>query len=151
MATHPIVRIPVTKPALGKKVSQHDRPDGRETPGNPAGPAAERDAGTPREAPNPPKGFDGEPVELPIDGSLDLHPFRPKDVASVVEEYLDECGRRGIRSIRIAHGKGIGTLREIVHGVLRRRADVASFRLDGETGSGWGATLVELRDDQNAD
>lgn len=92
-----------------------------------------------------------DPVELPIDGSLDLHPFRPRDVASVVEEYLDECGRRGIRSVRIAHGKGIGTLREIVHGVLRRRTDVLSFRLDGETGSGWGATLVELRGDQTAE
>ncbi|MBZ0269269.1 Smr/MutS family protein [bacterium] len=88
-------------------------------------------------------------MELPIDGSLDLHAFRPKDVAGVVADYLDECGRRGIRSVRIAHGKGIGTLREIVHGVLKRRTDVLSYRLDSESASGWGATLVELRDDQS--
>lgn len=87
-----------------------------------------------------------DPIEVPIDGSLDLHLFAPRDVASVVTEYLDECGRRGILHVRIAHGKGIGTLRETVHAVLRKRSDVASFRLDSESASGWGATLVELRD-----
>jgi DNA-nicking Smr family endonuclease len=107
---------------------------------------------TPREGPEERTADDDGAVELPIDGSLDLHPFHPRDVASVVEEYLDDCGRRGIRSVRIAHGKGIGTLREIVHGVLRRRPDVLSYRLDAESAAGWGATLVELRGrDQSAD
>ena len=86
-----------------------------------------------------------DPVEVPIDGSLDLHLFRPKDVASVVSAYLDECRERGILSVRIAHGKGIGTQREIVHAVLTKRDDVKSFRLDSQSASGWGATLVELR------
>jgi len=89
-------------------------------------------------------GDDDEPVEIPIDGSLDLHPFAPRDVASVVGAYLDECRARGILSVRIAHGKGIGTQREIVHAVLSRRDDVRSYRLDSQTGAGWGATLVEL-------
>lgn len=87
--------------------------------------------------------FEGA-VEIPIDGSLDLHMFRPKEIASVVSEYLDECQRRGIAQVRIAHGKGIGVQRERVHAVLEKRDDVKSFRLDSETGSGWGATLVEL-------
>jgi DNA-nicking Smr family endonuclease len=84
-------------------------------------------------------------VNLPIDGNLDLHAFRPADVASLVDEYLTACRERGILHVRIAHGKGIGVLRETVHELLRCRDDVESFRLDSETGSGWGATLVSLR------
>ncbi|MCA9752190.1 MAG: Smr/MutS family protein [Gemmatimonadetes bacterium] len=83
-------------------------------------------------------------VEVPIDGSLDLHAFSPRDVASVVEEYLDVCRERGILAVRIAHGKGIGVQRDRVHHLLERRSDVVSFRLDSETGAGWGATLVQL-------
>jgi DNA-nicking Smr family endonuclease len=86
-----------------------------------------------------------EPVELPIDGTLDLHHFAPRDVPDLVGAYLDECRRRGILHVRIVHGKGIGVLRETVHAVLARRDDVVAFRLDSETGAGWGATLVELR------
>jgi len=88
---------------------------------------------------------DEDPVELPIDGTLDLHAFRPKDVPAVVTDYLDECRARGILHIRIVHGKGIGALRETVHAALRRRPDVLRFALDSRTGAGWGATLVELR------
>jgi DNA-nicking Smr family endonuclease len=88
---------------------------------------------------------DPEPVELPIDGTLDLHSFRPRDVPAVVSDYLDECRARGILHVRIVHGKGIGALRETVHSALRRRSDVLRFALDAETGAGWGATLVELR------
>jgi DNA-nicking Smr family endonuclease len=86
-----------------------------------------------------------EPVQLPIDGTLDLHLFAPRDVPDLVGDYLDECRSRGILHVRIVHGKGIGVLRETVHAVLVRRDDVISFRLDSETGSAWGATLVELR------
>ena len=85
-----------------------------------------------------------EAVDVPIDGSLDLHHFAPRDVPSVVNEYLDACRERGILSVRIAHGKGIGVQRERVHRLLEKRTDVVSFRLDSETGAGWGATLVEL-------
>ena len=85
-----------------------------------------------------------DPVELPIDGILDLHTFHPRDVKDLVETYLDECRERGILEVRIIHGKGTGTLRRIVHSVLERRADVVSFSLaPGERG-GWGATLVTL-------
>lgn len=100
----------------------------------------------PERGPDLPPGeedFEGA-VEIPIDGSLDLHMFRPKEIASVVTEYLDECRRRGIHQVRIAHGKGIGVQRERVHGILEKRDDVKSFRLDSESGAGWGATLVEL-------
>jgi len=84
-----------------------------------------------------------EPIEYPVDGVLDLHQFRPADAREVVGDYLDACRERGIGEVRIIHGKGTGTLREIVHSVLRKRADVVSYRLASDC-SGWGATLVVL-------
>lgn len=86
-----------------------------------------------------------EPVEIPIDGILDLHTFRPRDLGDLIPDYLEACRERGITSIRIIHGKGTGTLRETVHALLRRRDDVADFRLGDETSGGWGATLVTLK------
>jgi dsDNA-specific endonuclease/ATPase MutS2 len=85
-----------------------------------------------------------EPVELPIDGVLDLHTFRPSDVKDLVPTYLDECRKMGILQVRIIHGKGIGALRETVHAVLRRTPGVASFGLAPGDAGGWGATIVAL-------
>jgi DNA-nicking Smr family endonuclease len=87
----------------------------------------------------------GSPVELPIDGVLDLHTFRPRDVKELVTDYLDLCRARGIRRVRIIHGKGIGALRTTVHSLLAQRTDVESFHLATEHFGGWGATIVHLR------
>ena len=87
---------------------------------------------------------DCDTVDLPIDGVLDLHMFRPRDVGDLVPTYLEECRRQGIRHVRIIHGKGTGALRETVHAILRRTPCVASFGLAPENAGGWGATLVEL-------
>jgi dsDNA-specific endonuclease/ATPase MutS2 len=84
------------------------------------------------------------PVGFPIDGTLDLHTFRPEEVKDVVKDYLEACRERGILQVRIIHGKGIGTQREIVHSLLSRLPWVASYRLADETGGGWGATIVKL-------
>ena len=83
-------------------------------------------------------------VELPIDGVLDLHTFRPGEVRDLVPDYLALCREREILSVRIIHGKGTGKLRETVHAILARLPVVSSFRLAGEDAGGWGATLVEL-------
>jgi DNA-nicking Smr family endonuclease len=87
---------------------------------------------------------DNEPHELPIDGTLDLHTFHPRDVKSLVPEYLDACRQKGILDVRIIHGKGTGALRRTVHAVLERLPEVASFALAGDASS-WGATTVRLR------
>ncbi|MGH8016956.1 MAG: Smr/MutS family protein, partial [Opitutaceae bacterium] len=59
-----------------------------------------------------------EPVEIPINGVLDLHTFRPAEVKDLVPGYLEECRARGILQVRLIHGKGTGTLRETVHALL---------------------------------
>lgn len=89
-----------------------------------------------------------EPVRLVIDGTLDLHAFHPSDIKSLVPDYLEECRQAGIHNVRIVHGKGIGNLRRTVHAVLQRLDYVASYRLAGEDGGSWGATLVTLRRDR---
>ncbi len=86
----------------------------------------------------------GTPAELPIDGTLDLHMFQPREARDLVRDYLDECLRRGILEVRIVHGKGIGVLRRIVQGVLDRHPAVTWYGHASDAGS-WGATLVRLR------
>ena len=83
-------------------------------------------------------------VELPIDGVLDLHTFRPSDVKGVVTDYLAECRARGILQVRVIHGKGIGQLRQTVHSILAKHPRVISFALAGEAYGGSGATMVNL-------
>ncbi len=88
--------------------------------------------------------FEEGPVEVPIDGTLDLHTFDPRDLGELIPEYLDACRERGILDVRIVHGKGRGQLRRSVHAILGRLSGVESFRLAGEDGGGWGATRVRL-------
>lgn len=85
-------------------------------------------------------------VEQPINGVLDLHTFRPGDVKDLVPEYLAECRKHGILQVRIIHGKGMGTLRRIVQEILGKLPYVKSFRTAEEGAGGWGATIVELRE-----
>lgn len=84
-------------------------------------------------------------VVVPIEDSIDLHTFAPRDVASVVDEYLREAARKGLSEVRVIHGKGKGVQRRIVEGVLSRHPDVVAFRTAPGTRGGWGATLVTLR------
>lgn len=87
---------------------------------------------------------DDEPIQLPIDGVLDLHTFQPREVKSLVVEYLVACRARGILRVRIIHGKGIGQLRQTVHKLLETHPDVSEFHLASEHFGGWGATIVHL-------
>jgi len=89
--------------------------------------------------------MEDEPVEVPIEDCLDLHTFLPRDVASVVEAYLEAVAARGWSEVRIVHGRGIGVQREIVRGVLARHPAVLGFADAPEERGGRGATLVRLR------
>lgn len=85
------------------------------------------------------------PLEIPIDGTLDLHTFRPKDVGILVPEYLAQCRERRILRVRVIHGKGQGDLLRTVHALLGRMPDVESFSLAGALEGGTGATIVYLK------
>jgi dsDNA-specific endonuclease/ATPase MutS2 len=86
-----------------------------------------------------------EPVQLPIEGTLDTHTFRPGEISDLVPEYLAACLERNILQVRIIHGKGIGVQRRKIGSILRRLSFVESFRTAEENAGGWGATVVTLR------
>ncbi len=85
------------------------------------------------------------PTEYPIDGTLDLHTFQPKEVKQLVPDYIDACLEKEIYQIRIIHGKGTGTLRRTVQSILEKHPAVLQFRHQGGSGGSWGATVVDLK------
>ncbi len=93
--------------------------------------------------------MDDSPVEIPIDGVIDLHTFVPRDAADVVEEYLNVCSEKGILEVKIIHGKGKGILRRTVESALKKHPLVLSYKLDSGP-SGWGATIAFLRHAEKA-
>jgi len=85
------------------------------------------------------------PVPFPITGELDLHTFRPEDLAELIPAYLAECAARHFADVRIIHGKGTGRLRVRVHALLRSSPFVSAYRLGDARSGSWGATVVTLR------
>ena len=83
-----------------------------------------------------------EPFRLPIDGTLDLHAFQPRDAKSVVEEYVREAHAAGFRDIRVIHGRGTGVLRGLIQAALEAHPLVEAFWDD--TDAHLGATVVRL-------
>ncbi len=88
-----------------------------------------------------------KPVEIPIDGVLDLHTFNPKEVPDLIDDYLAVCRDKGIHEVRIIHGKGTGVQRVRVRALLERNPKVQSYRDAPPESGGWGATLAELKKD----
>jgi len=86
-----------------------------------------------------------DPIVLPLEDAIDLHAFAPKDTASVVEEYLDQCHKAGFHEVRIIHGRGKGIQRRIVRALLERHPQVLSFKDAAPESGGWGATIVQLK------
>ena len=87
----------------------------------------------------------GEPVVLPLEDHLDLHPFQPKEIASVVEEYLEQCREAGFGEVRLIHGKGKGVQRNIIRALLEKLPHVESFHDAPLEAGSWGATIVKLK------
>ncbi len=80
---------------------------------------------------------------IPIEGSLDLHAFQPRDIPSVVDEYLRAAHEKGLREVRLIHGRGIGVQRGIVQSVLEKHPLVESFH--DAPDSHLGATIANFR------
>jgi len=85
------------------------------------------------------------PFEIPLTGDLDLHPFSPREIPSVVEEYVRACREGGVLRLRLAHGRGKGVQRAVVRRVLASIPEVVSFSDAPPSAGGWGATVVLLR------
>ena len=85
-----------------------------------------------------------EVFNVEITDSIDLHSFAPKDIKAVTEEYIKEAHRKGLKIVRIIHGKGIGVQREIVRKVLERSELVESFKNSDEFSGGRGSTVAKL-------
>ena len=88
---------------------------------------------------------DGEPVVVPIEDALDLHPFAPREIPSVVESYLEAAVEAGFREVRLIHGRGRGVQRERVRAVLAASPYVAHFDDAPPARGGFGATIAWLR------
>ncbi|RTZ93840.1 MAG: 8-oxo-dGTP diphosphatase MutT [Deltaproteobacteria bacterium] len=88
--------------------------------------------------------FTPEARKLPLSDTLDLHTFQPREVKDLVKNYLAQCHEAGFTQVRIIHGKGTGTLKRIVHGILESSPHVLSYSTAPETAGGWGATIVKL-------
>lgn len=88
---------------------------------------------------------DMDPIRIPIEDVLDLHTFRPQDIADLLDEYFSECIKAGIPAVRVIHGKGKGIQKRQVHKILRKHPLVQTFSDAPPDAGGWGATLVQLR------
>jgi dsDNA-specific endonuclease/ATPase MutS2 len=85
-----------------------------------------------------------ELVEIPITDTLDLHPFRPREIRDVAREYLIEARAAGFTQVRLIHGRGIGAQRENIRALLRSLDFVVDFQDADASGGGWGSTVVLL-------
>ena len=86
-----------------------------------------------------------KPIRIPIEGELDLHAFAPRDIPSVVAEYVEAAAAAGMREVRVIHGRGSGVQRGIVQAALERHPRVAEF-WDDPTAH-LGATIARLGSD----
>jgi len=83
------------------------------------------------------------PIRIPIEAEIDLHAFSPRDIASVVEEYVEAAAAAGLIEVRLVHGRGRGIQRGIVQATLERHPRVVEFWDD--TDAHLGATIARLR------
>jgi DNA-nicking Smr family endonuclease len=84
-------------------------------------------------------------IQIPIEDWIDLHTFSPKEIPSLLEDYLTECQKKGFTEVRIIHGKGKGVQRNIVHSFLKKSPLVESFRSASPEVGSWGATIAYLK------
>lgn len=88
-------------------------------------------------------------VTIPIEESIDLHTFQPREVKELLDDYLEAACEKGFREVLIIHGKGTGQLRRRVHALLAKHPLVVSFREADPALGGWGATVAVLTEKCN--
>lgn len=93
----------------------------------------------------PPDDGTGDPIEIPITDTIDLHPFRPDEIRDVAREYLIEAHARGFLQVRLIHGRGIGVQREGIRSLLRSLDFIDDFHDADASGGGWGSTVVSFK------
>ena len=86
-----------------------------------------------------------DPVRLPIDGILDLHTFKPREIPELIEDYIEECIKNRIYEIRIIHGKGTGFQKKRVQSILEQHQCVLSYSDAPMEAGGWGASIAVLK------
>jgi len=84
------------------------------------------------------------PIVIPVEDSIDLHPFPPKDIPDVVDAYLEVAVEKGFTEVRLIHGRGIGVQRDRVQKLLARHLLVSGFHDAPADRGGWGATIAYL-------
>ncbi len=84
-------------------------------------------------------------VEIPVEDSIDLHPFPPRDVPNVVDAYLEVAVEKGFTEVRLIHGRGIGVQRDRVQKLLARHPLISGFHDAPADRGGWGATIAYLK------
>jgi len=92
---------------------------------------------------------DLDAVRIPIEDSLDLHTFLPREIPSLLQDYLEECRKKHLYQVRIIHGRGTGVLRKKVHSILKASPLVQTFFLAPPEAGFWGATVVTLKREVN--
>ncbi len=109
-----------------------------------------RDSRDPREAelPDPEDVMQEDVIEMEITDVLDLHSFPPRETKALVQDYLELAWEKGLRKLRIIHGKGIGAQRRMVQTLLDRHPRVLAHGPMPAEAGGWGATWVELGEDE---
>jgi len=96
--------------------------------------------------PNEEDEYDPEqPIEIPVEDSIDLHSFPPRDVPDVVDAYLEEASEKGFTEVRLIHGRGIGVQRDRVQKLLARHPLVSGFHDAPPDRGGWGATIAYIK------
>lgn len=86
-----------------------------------------------------------EPVHIPLTDELDLHTFHPKEIKSLLEEYIRECAKMKYSRVRIIHGKGKSVQKHIVRKFLEKNDLVESYSDAPPSSGGWGATIAHLK------
>ena len=84
-----------------------------------------------------------DPVRIPIEPELDLHAFSPRDIPSVVAEYITAAAEAGLQVVRLVHGRGRGVQRGIVQATLDKHPLVVEFWDDAD--SHLGATIAKIK------